>query len=110
MLVVIALFAVLVWRAFAIAAQRRSASGQFHAARWPQGIGMLARRAGVRSTSASTWALLPTKGLTLPLLSLRRQQHARHAASRSACCCVIERETGRAADRAGVDAHERARS
>jgi len=64
---VIALFAVLLWRSFAIsrAAER---TGQIYAARLAQGLGLLLVLQAMIHVGVNLGAL-PTKGLTLPLMS-----------------------------------------
>lgn len=66
-LVVMALFAVLVARAFAIS-RRAEAKGQVYAARLAQGLGLLV---GIQAlvNMGVNMGVLPTKGLTLPLVS-----------------------------------------
>ncbi len=66
-LVIIALFAIIVWRAFVIssAAER---SGQIYGARLAQGIGVLIGGEAMINMGVNMGAL-PTKGLTLPFVS-----------------------------------------
>ncbi len=64
---VIAIFAVVIWRAFAIA-QRAEIAGQVYAARLAQGIGLLLGIQAIINMGVNMGAL-PTKGLTLPFVS-----------------------------------------
>ncbi len=66
-MLVIALFAVVVWRAFAIA-QQAERMGQGYAARLAEGVGLLL---GVQAmiNMGVNMGVLPTKGLTLPFIS-----------------------------------------
>ncbi len=64
---VIALFVVLLWRAFAIA-RRAQSIGQIYAARLAQGIGLLLVVQAIINMGVNM-GVLPTKGLTLPFLS-----------------------------------------
>ncbi len=64
---VIAIFAVVIWRAFAIA-QRAEVAGQVYAARLAQGIGLLLGVQAIINMGVNMGAL-PTKGLTLPFVS-----------------------------------------
>lgn len=64
---VIAIFAVVIWRAFAIA-QRAEVAGQVYAARLAQGIGLLLGIQAIINMGVNMGAL-PTKGLTLPFVS-----------------------------------------
>jgi cell division protein FtsW len=65
--VVIALFAVVVWRAFAIA-QQAERMGQIYAARLAEGVGLLLGVQAMINMGVNMGAL-PTKGLTLPFIS-----------------------------------------
>lgn len=64
---VILLFAVLLWRAFAIA-RRAELNGQIFAARLAQGMGLLLVLQAMTNMGVNMGAL-PTKGLTLPFMS-----------------------------------------
>ena len=64
---VIGIFAVVIWRAFAIA-QRAEVAGQVYAARLAQGIGLLLGIQAIINMGVNMGAL-PTKGLTLPFVS-----------------------------------------
>ena len=64
---VIAIFAVVIWRAFVIA-QRAEVAGQVYAARLAQGIGLLLGMQAIINMGVNMGAL-PTKGLTLPFVS-----------------------------------------
>jgi cell division protein FtsW len=64
---VIALFAVVVWRAFAIAHQAER-MGQIYAARLAEGLGLLLGVQAMINMGVNMGAL-PTKGLTLPFVS-----------------------------------------
>lgn len=66
-LFVIILFAVLLWRAFAIA-RRAERFGEIYAARLAQGAGLLLAIQAMINIGVNT-GVLPTKGLTLPFLS-----------------------------------------
>ncbi len=66
-LAVIVLFAVIVWRAFRIAASAER-NGQIYAARLAQGLGLLIGVQAMINMGVAMGAL-PTKGLTLPFLS-----------------------------------------
>jgi cell division protein FtsW len=66
-LVVLALFTVIVWRAFRIAAAAER-NGQIYAARLAQGLGLFLGLQAMINMGVNMGAL-PTKGLTLPFLS-----------------------------------------
>ena len=66
-LTVMALFAIIVWRAFRIA-RRAEINGQVYAARLAQGIGLLLGMQAMINMGVNMGAL-PTKGLTLPFVS-----------------------------------------
>ncbi len=66
-LFVIALFAILLWRAFAIA-RRAESVGKIYGARLAQGAGLLLVIQAQINVGVNT-GVLPTKGLTLPFLS-----------------------------------------
>ena len=96
-LVVIALFGMIVWRAFHIAALAER-NNQIYAARLAQGLGLLFGFQAMINMGVNMGAL-PTKGLTLPFLS--------YGGSSMIICCVgaglllmIEREQRR--QRVGV--------
>jgi cell division protein FtsW len=65
--VVVALFAVVMWRAFVIA-RRAEKLGMFYAARLAEGLGLLLVVQAMINMGVNM-GLLPTKGLTLPLMS-----------------------------------------
>ena len=65
--VVVALFAVLLWRAFFIA-RRAEKVGMFFAARLAEGVGLLLVLQAMINMGVNM-GLLPTKGLTLPMMS-----------------------------------------
>lgn len=65
--VVLALFTVILWRAFAIAREARR-GGRLFAARLAQGLGLLLVLQAVINIGVNM-GVLPTKGLTLPMLS-----------------------------------------
>lgn len=88
-LAVLALFGIILWRAFRIAATAER-NGQIYAARLAQGLGMLLGLQAMINMGVNMGAL-PTKGLTLPFLS--------YGGSSMIVCCVaiglllmIERE------------------
>jgi cell division protein FtsW len=64
---VIALYAIIAWRAFAIARQAES-TGQLYGARLAQGLGLLLVLQAMINLGVNM-GMLPTKGLTLPLMS-----------------------------------------
>jgi len=64
---VVALFAIVLWRAFAIA-RRAERLGMFYAARLAEGMGLLLAVQAMINMGVNM-GLLPTKGLTLPLMS-----------------------------------------
>jgi len=64
---VVALFAIVLWRAFAIA-RRAERLGQFYAARLAEGLGLLLAVQAMINMGVNM-GILPTKGLTLPLMS-----------------------------------------
>ena len=64
---VVALFAIVLWRAFAIA-RRAERLGLFYAARLAEGLGLLLAVQAMINMGVNM-GLLPTKGLTLPLMS-----------------------------------------
>jgi cell division protein FtsW len=66
-LAVMALFSIIVWRAFSIA-RRAEINGQVYAARLAQGIGLLLGMQAMINMGVNMGAL-PTKGLTLPFVS-----------------------------------------
>ena len=66
-MLVIALFAVVVWRAFVIA-QQAERMGQIYAARLAEGVGLLLGVQAMINMGVNMGAL-PTKGLTLPFVS-----------------------------------------
>lgn len=89
---VLALFAIIVWRAFRIAASAER-NGQIYAARLAQGLGLLLGTQAMINMGVNMGAL-PTKGLTLPFLS--------YGGSSMIVCCIaaglllmIEREQRR---------------
>lgn len=91
-LAVLALFTVIVWRAFRIAASAER-NGQIYAARLAQGLGLLLGTQAMINMGVNMGAL-PTKGLTLPFLS--------YGGSSMIVCCIavglllmIEREQRR---------------
>jgi cell division protein FtsW len=91
-LAVLALFAIIVWRAFRIAASAER-NGQIYAARLAQGLGLLLGTQAMINMGVNMGAL-PTKGLTLPFLS--------YGGSSMIVCCIaaglllmIEREQRR---------------
>ena len=65
--VVVALFAVVMWRAFVIA-RRAEKLGMFYAARLAEGLALLLVIQAMINMGVNM-GLLPTKGLTLPLMS-----------------------------------------
>lgn len=87
---VILLFAVLLWRAFAIA-RRAELNGQTFAARLAQGLGLLLVLQAMTNMGVNM-GVLPTKGLTLPFMSYG-------GSSLLACCfamgllLMLDRET-----------------
>ena len=89
---VIALFAWLVLRAFAIGRQAAQLERHF-AALVAQGIGVWL---GVQAfiNMGVNMGLLPTKGLTLPLLSFGGSGIARQLRARSRSCCASTGRTG----------------
>ena len=64
---VIALYAIIAWRAFVIARQAES-TGQLYGARLAQGLGLLLVLQAMINLGVNM-GMLPTKGLTLPLMS-----------------------------------------
>lgn len=91
-LAVLALFGIILWRAFRIAATAER-NGQIYAARLAQGLGLLLGLQAMINMGVNMGAL-PTKGLTLPFLS--------YGGSSMIVCCVaiglllmIEREQRR---------------
>jgi cell division protein FtsW len=87
---VLALFAVLVWRAFVIA-RRAERLGQLYAAHLARGLGVLLGLQAIINAGVNM-GVLPTKGLTLPFMS--------YGGSSLVMCCAaiglllrVERET-----------------
>lgn len=91
-LAVLALFGIILWRAFRIAATAER-NGQIYAARLAQGLGLLLGLQAMINMGVNMGAL-PTKGLTLPFLS--------YGGSSMIVCCIavglllmVEREQRR---------------
>ena len=96
-IVTLALFVVLVWRAFHIARQAAEAGLPFQAY-FAAGFGVWLGVADFINIGVNL-GLLPTKGLTLPLMSLRPREHRSSRSAGSACCCasITKRARGPAA-------------